>query len=132
MPFWVTDYRTYSYASEYEFAHIERTRSVFGRSTEYEAYYRTGERTSQLILYYTYESWSDWVLNRIWNDAKKEEMSDGITYCTDEWEALEAFRNNLGDYYVKYDNMIFVLHELSDVYLTKGQIDIIRDKMGLR
>ena len=132
MPFWVTDYREYPYASEYEFAYIEQKRSVFGSNTEYEAFYRTGERTSQLILYYTYESRYDWVLNKIWSDARKEAISGGITYCTDDWDALEAFRNNLGDYYVKYDNVIFVLHELSDVYLTKDQIGIIRHKMDLK
>ncbi len=132
MPFWVTDYRAYPYASEYEFAYIEQTRSIFGNNTEYEAWYRTGKSTSQIIRYITYESRQDWVLNKIWNDAKKEAISDGITYCTEDWQALDAFRTGGGDYYVKYDDMIFVLYELPEVYLTKDQIAIIRDKMGLK
>jgi len=132
MPLWVTDYRSYPYESAYEFAYIDRTRSVLGRNTEYEAWYRTGKSTSQILRYITYESRYAWVLNKIWSDAKKEAAPDDITYCTEDWEALEAFRNNGGDYYVKYDNMIFVLQELPDVYLTKDQIDIIREKMELR
>lgn len=132
MPFWVTDYRAYPYASECEFAYIEQTRSIFGSNTEYEAWYRTGKSTSQIIRYITYESRHDWVLNKIWSDAKKEAMPDGIIYGTEDWQALDAFRTGNGHYYVKYDDMIFVLYELSDVYLAKDQIAIIRDKMGLR
>lgn len=132
MPFLVTHYREYPYASKYKSANISRTRSIFGKSTEYTAWYTIDEKTDQRIRYNAYESRCDWVLNKIWSDAKKEAVSDGITYCTDDWDALEAFRNGGGDYYVKYDNMIFVLHELPDVYLTKEQVDIIRIKMNLK
>lgn len=132
MPFLVTHYRAYPYASKLESTYIERTRSIFGKSTEYIAWYTIDEKTDQRMRYNVYESRYDWVLNKIWRNAKEEAMSDGFTYCTEDWEALEAFRNGGGDYYVKYDNMIFVLHELSDVYLTKDQIDIIRSKMNLK
>ncbi|MBE5950581.1 MAG: DUF2812 domain-containing protein [Lachnospiraceae bacterium] len=132
MPFLVTHYREYPHASKYKLSDISRTRSIFGKSTEYTAWYTIDEKTDQRIRYNAYESRCDWVLNKIWRNAKKEAMSDGITYCTEDWQAEEAFRNGGGDYYVKYNNMIFVLHELPDVYLTKEQIDIIRHKMDFK
>ena len=49
-----------------------------------------------------------------------------------EWGAGLAFRNEVGDYYVRYENAILIFYEDRDYALEPGQIAIIRDKLELR
>ena len=57
-----------------------------------------------------------------------QEMLD----CTEDWKAQKAFRNNVGTYYVRYENAILVFSDDVDVYLSKEQIQVILDKLELR
>ena len=46
--------------------------------------------------------------------------------------AQTAFRNKVGNYYVRYENQIFILYEDDAIILTAEQISTIRKKMNLR
>lgn len=123
LPLSYSDYKTYE--EKVWTADISRVKNVLGEFTEYTALYDT-----RMLQYQIYCSEYDWLIDGMW-DIAKAGMAEGVpTDCAAEWEAEEAYRDNNGDYYVKYENSYFVLYEWE--VLTKDQIDIIRDKMGLR
>lgn len=84
------------------------------------------------LMYEVYRSRFDWITDRIWADKKDEKISEITVDCTSEWGAEEAFYSEMGEYYVKYEDVIFILDEYEDIHLTQKQIDTIREKMNLR
>ena len=84
------------------------------------------------IHYDIYQSKHAWILDHIWNDELEKKKNVNISDCTELWDAHTAFRNPIGDYYVRYENQIFILSEDENLILTKEQIAIIREKMNLR
>ena len=62
-------------------------------------------------------------------DKSKNESK---TECSGDWETHIAYRNGIGDYYVRYEDAILVFYEDADTILEPGQISIIRDKLQLR
>ena len=63
-----------------------------------------------------------------WEKKFNEEAVD----CTADWGAQKALRNNLGTYYVRYENSILVFDDWGDNYLSEEQIVIILEKLELR
>lgn len=95
-----------------------------------ESYFLSGKEEN--LHYAIYRSKYDWILNRIWEDELEKEYNKSNMDYTQEWEAETAFRNEMGDYYVRYEDVILILGEYEDVYLVSEQILIIRDKLELR
>ncbi|MBE5950582.1 MAG: DUF2812 domain-containing protein [Lachnospiraceae bacterium] len=123
LPLRYSDYKPYE--EKLWTADINCLKNVLGEFTEYVALYDT-----RILRYQTYCSEYEWLIDGMW-DIAKAGMAKGVpTDCAAEWEAQEAYLDSDGDYYVKYENVYFVLYEWEE--LTKNQIDIIRDKMGLR
>ena len=96
-----------------------------------ESYFIFGEKTS--IRYEVYKSEYAWILDKIWKgELEGKKFNQEMLDCTEDWKAQKAFRNNVGTYYVRYENAILVFSDDVDVYLSKEQIKVILDKLELR
>lgn len=84
------------------------------------------------ISYEIFRSRYSWILNRIWEDELDKKQNENKTDCTREWEADIAFRNEIGNYHVRYENVILIFYEGRENVLLPEQIAIIRDKLELR
>ena len=84
------------------------------------------------ISYEIYRSKHSWILNRIWEDELDKKQNEDKTDCTEEWEADIAFRNEIGDYYVRYEDAILIFYEDNEHTLLSEQIAVICDKLELR
>lgn len=89
-------------------------------------------REEESISYYIYRSRYSWILERIWKDEMEKEKNSNRTECTKDWEAESAFRNEIGDYYVRYQDTVLIFYGDREIYLDSDQISIIRDKLDLR
>ena len=106
---------------------ISLNKNILG-SKEY--YWVYGEEES--ISYEIYRSKHSWILNRIWEDEADKKQNENKTDYTNAWEADIAFRNEIGDYYVRYEDSILIFYEDMENELDSGQISIIRDRLELR
>lgn len=95
----------------------------------YEDYFLLG---SEHIYYKIYRSDYDWILNRIWEEEFHKKYNDNKTDCQQEWEAEAAYRNEGGEYYVRYEKTILIFSEDARIPLNEEQISIICDKLKLR
>ena len=95
-----------------------------------ESYFLYG--TEENIHYEVYRSKFDWILNRIWEDETDKKYNENKTDCKEAWEAEIAFRNEVGDYYVRYENALLFFYDDESHNLNSKQISIIRDKLELR
>ena len=124
VPLLVSDYKVSS--EEIDDISISLEKNILG-SKEY--YWVHGEES---ISYEVYRSKYSWILNRIWEDEMDKSKNESKTECSGDWEAHIAYRNGIGDYYVRYEDAILVFYEDVDTILDPGQISIIRDKLQLR
>ena len=124
-PLKITDYRESN--DEIDDVSVYREKNMLGSS---DIYILFGENES--IQYGIYRTKHDWILDRIWNDESEYKYNETRFDCTKEWAAVEAYRNKLGEYYVRYDDLIFMLSEDADIHLEEEQISIIREKLDLR
>lgn len=124
VPLLVSDYKVSS--NEIDDISISLEKNILG-SKEY--YWVHGEES---IHYEIYRSKYSWILNRIWEDEMDKSKNESKTECSGDWEAHIAYRNGIGDYYVRYEDAILVFYEDADTILEPGQISIIRDKLQLR
>ena len=125
VPLQISDYRDFK--DEIDDVSIYHEKNMLGSS---EIYFLFGEKES--IHYEIYRSEHDWILDRIWNDELEYKWNDDKTNCTKEWGAEYAFRNKIGDYYVRYDDILLIFSEDEDILLNAEQINIIREKLDLR
>ena len=95
-----------------------------------EDYFVFGENES--LHYEIYRTEYDWILNRIWNDELEYKYNENRSDCTKEWAAVAAYRNAIGEYYVRYDDSILIFSDYEDVVLSDEQIAIIREILDLR
>ena len=135
LPLRVTDYREVS--RKLTFVEVRKECSIFGKRTEYTQWFEINERQEQGVVYAIYESESNRVLDRVWEELLNtwglNTWGGEFVDCTKEWSALQAVKNEKSDYFVRYDGYIFMLREWEEeVVLNQEQIDIIRDKMKLR
>ena len=84
------------------------------------------------IHYDIYQSKYGWILDKIWQEVLEKKVNEETIDCTDNWGSQTAFRNKVGNYYVRYGNQIFILYEDDAIILTAEQISTIREKMNLR
>ena len=125
VPLQISDYRECSDIIDEVSIYDEK--NMLGSS---EIYFLFGEKES--VHYEIYRSEHDWILDRIWNDELEYKWNDDKTNCTKEWGAEYAFRNTIGDYYVRYDDILLIFSEDEDILLNAEQINIIREKLDLR
>lgn len=125
IPLKLSDYREVS--MDIEDISISIDRNMLG-SKEY--YWVFAEEES--ISYEIYRSKYSWILNRIWEDELDKKQNENKADCTGDWEADIAFRNEIGDYYVRYEDAILIFYEDRENILVPEQIAIIRDKLKLR
>ena len=87
-----------------------------------------GEPVSDSLTYTIYRTRHPWILEKLWNDEYKSEES---VDCAASWQAERAAETweGSGDYLVMYDDMLLVLH--SDMEMDDGQIQIVREKLGV-
>jgi len=125
VPLKITDYREWN--DEIEDMSIYHEKNMLGSMDIYILY---GEKES--IHYEVYRTEHDWILDRIWNNELEYKYNEERTDCAKEWEAEEAFRNALGEYYVRYDDVLLMFSDYEELVLDENQIDIIREKLDLR
>ena len=127
LPVLISDYReeTDEVVDLISYYHEE---NVFGSMDKYNVYYE-----EEIIHYYVYQSTFAGILDKVWDDIlSKKRFNEDAVDCTGDWNAEKAVRNELGTYYVRYDNAVLEFSDDEEVYLTDEQIDIILDKLGLR
>ena len=125
VPLLVSDYRE---VSEYvDDISISYDKNMLGSKEHYWVY---GEEES--ISYEIYRSKHSRILNRIWEDEMDKSQNENKTECTKDWEADIAYRNEIGDYYVRYEDAILIFYEDREYVLVPWQIEVIRDKLQLR
>lgn len=124
LPLQISDYRPYT--SEIENVNILEEKNLFGSVSEYYII------SDDSVYYEVYRSKYAWILDKIWETKADEKINEEKTDCANEWGALEGYRNLIGMYYIRYEDVIFILHEDADILLSERQITVIRDKMKLR
>ena len=125
VPLLVSDYRE---VSEYvDDISISYDKNMLGSKEHYWVY---GEEES--ISYEIYRSKYSWILERIWENEMDKSQNENKTECTKEWDANIAYRNEIGNYYVRYEDAILIFYEDRENFLVPEQIAIICDKLELR
>lgn len=131
IPLEVTDYR--EIPLEMVEIDLRKDCSIFGKYEKYTLWFKVSESRSSGVAYDIYVSRSDKILNRFWDELLNMwGVYAPLTECSEEWEAVEAFRNEKGIYFVRYDNCIFLLRDWDGISLDASQIAIIRHKMDLK
>lgn len=125
VPLKISDYRKFQ--DVIEDVSVYHEKNMLGSS---EKYFVFGEKES--IHYEIYRTEYDWILDHIWKDEVEKKRNENIIDCTKEWDADIAFRNKIGEYYVRYDDALLIFSEDEDIVLDSEQISIIRDKLELR
>ena len=77
------------------------------------------------LYYQIFFADSDWVLNRLWEEETDGKVNETRYDCTDAWGAEEAFRNNAGNYLVRYEDAFWVISYSLEEPLNQEQIDTI-------
>ena len=124
VPLLVSDYKVS--ADKIDDISISIEKNILGSK---EHYWVHGEKS---ISYEIYRSSHPWILNRIWEEEMEKSKNESKTECSGDWEAYIAYRNAIGDYYVRYEDAILIFYEDVDTILEPGQISIILDKLQLR
>ena len=125
VPLKISDYR--EFYDVIEDISIYEEKNVLGSS---ETYFVFG--VDESLHYEIYRTEHDWILDRIWNDELEYKYNKEHTECADEWAAVEAYRNAIGEYYVRYDDVLLMFSDYADLVLDANQISIIREKLDLR
>lgn len=125
-PLTITDYRECD--EEIKSLSQYRDKNFLGSRT---AFYVYGSTNS--LSYTIYKSNNAMILDRIWEEEiYDKKYNEEVVDCTASWGAQKALRNNIGTYYVRYENAILVFSDDEDFYLSEEQIAIILDKLELR
>ena len=125
IPLLISDYREISPVIDEVSVSIDK--NMLGSK---EHYWIWGEEES--ISYYIYRSKYSRILERIWEDELDKKKNENKSDCTKDWEAKIAFRNEIGDYYVRYEDVILIFYGDRESYLDSKQISVIQDKLKLR
>ena len=125
VPLLASDYKDST--ESIEDINIYHNESMFGG---YNTYFIWSENDT--ISYTIYRSDYKWILNRIWEDELDKKVNENVSYCSADWGAITAFKNNANEYLVRYDNTILIFRGYDDEDLTVDQINVIRNKLDLR
>lgn len=106
--------------SEPEIAFSYADSSVFGTSQRAQL-----RQDGEYVSYSLYFSNHPWVLRKLWKEETKGKANETRTDCTAAWGAVEAFRNNAGEYLVRYKDAIWTIRYSFEEPLTQEQINSI-------
>ena len=73
---------------------------------------------------------ADLILDKLWEDETDGKVNETRYDCTDAWGAVEAFRNNAGNYLVRYENAFWIICPSLEEPLTQAQIDAVIAVLG--
>ena len=105
----------------------QKDQTFFGKVDRYMI---QGEK--EAIYYNVYQSSSEAILDKVWESlVESKAYNESAVNCKENWNAQKAVRNIIGIYYVRYDNAILEYSDSADAYLSKKQIAIIKEKLGL-
>ena len=102
--------------------------SVFGTHTAYSLHYEN----RQYMFYVAYKTNEDWILDRIWELETDGAANRNRTDCAEAWGAEIGFRNENGDFFLRYPNSILTFTLYDETQLSDVQIAVILDKLELR
>jgi len=105
----------------------QKDQTFFGKVDRYMI---QGEK--EAIYYNVYQSSSEAILDKVWESlVESKAYNESAVNCKEDWDAQKAVRNIIGIYYVRYDDAILEFSDSADAYLSKKQIAIIKEKLGL-
>lgn len=108
-------------------SYSEERVSVLGNMYDCSLYY--AQDSLDLTVFHTQHTW---ILDRLWNDYLSVFNNASATQCTADWGAMQAYRNGIGIYYVRYPDTILILDLEEDIYLSGEQIKTVLDRLELR
>jgi hypothetical protein len=113
-----------------EYSSVREENSILGSHKTYYLHYASSEPMQQLN-YTVYQTEHEWILDHVWQYSRGESYNQNATDHTASWGAVEAYRNQAGTFYVRYDDVILILYtEIAE--LTPAQIDIVLENLQLR
>ena len=65
------------------------------------------------------------ILDKLWEEETDGKVNETRNDCTNAWGAVEAFRNNTGNYLVRYEDAFWVICPSLEDPLTQAQIDSV-------
>lgn len=104
---------------ESEIRYSRESESIFGSHE-----YANLDYGVDYLFYDIYWTESDWVLDKLWKEETDGKANETRYYCTEAWGAVEAFRNNAGNYLVRYEDAVWVICPSLEEPLTQEQIDL--------
>ena len=103
-----------------EVSSVRQEKSIFGTWQYFSLDYG-----HDYLYYQVFSADSNWVLNRLWEEETDGKVNETRYDCTDAWGAEEAFRNNAGNYIVRYADVFWVICPSLEESLTQAQIDSV-------
>ena len=79
----------------------------------------------EYLFYSIYHTEYDWVMDKLWEEETQGKANEAREYCTDAWDALEAYRNGAGAYLVRYEDDLWIISLSLEEPLTQDQIDAV-------
>lgn len=105
--------------------HLDEMESIMGSAWQYHIGYGSNQ-----MIYATYRSSQEWVLDRIWKDFLSYPIYQDRTDCTVQWDALEAYRIDACRYLVRCDGVIFSFELTNGTELDQSQLAVIRSTLA--
>ena len=102
-----------------EIRYSREEENIFGRNQ-----YANLDYGNDYLYYRIYTTDIPWVLDKLWKDETDGKVNDTRQDCTASWGAAEAFRNNAGNYIVRYEDALWVICLSLEEPLTQEQIDL--------
>ena len=131
LPLLISDYREHEDKLENVMTYKES--NILGSARKYHIF-----EGGKYLYYYIYKSEHDVILDKLWEEIfEKNKFNEGSQECASDWGAQKAMQNDVGTYYVRYENVLFVFSDGDDsdetyVALTGEQIKNIREKLDLK
>ncbi len=101
-----------------EIRYSREQESIFGNKR-----YANLDYGDDYLFYSIYHTEYAWVMDRLWAEETKGKANETREYCTDAWDAAEAFRNGGGNYLVRYEDALWVISLSLEEPLTQEQIN---------
>lgn len=120
----ISDYREWD--KETDDITMNRNKNLLGSTDE--CYIFSG---NEIVFYQIYRTRHTWILDKIWSEILDRKVNEIVVDCTGDWKAQKAIYNDVGTYYVRFENGILIFRENTDSHLTKEQIAIICEKLEL-
>lgn len=125
LPLQISDYREFN--ETITTVDIYQERNIFGSCERYYIF-----SNNSAVHYVIYRTEQDWILEKIWKEELNARKLENAVDCTELWNAQKAFCVYGGMYYVRYEDVLLVFSEDSDIEFSAEQIAIIREKLNIK